>query len=308
MSEQPLRGVFAPVLTPFKADLSPDVAKWIDFCRQLLDDGCNGLCPFGTTSEANSLGMDERMDMLAQLVDAGVDPAILMPGTGTCAIPDTVKLTRHAVELGCGGVLMLPPFYYKGVSDDGLFRSIAEVIERVGDARLRIYLYHIPPVAHLGFSLDLIERLIAAYPSTVVGLKDSSGDWEHTRDLIESFPGFEVFSGADDHLLDNLRTGGAGTISAAGNLNCAANRKVFDAFMDGREDAAEAAMVAVAAVRRIVSGYPLVPAIKRVIADAYDDSEWARLRPPLVELDDDTASRLAGELAAAGFRFEPGDA
>jgi len=174
MPTHQLGGVFAPVLTPMHNDLQPDTPKWIAFCKQLLADGCTGLAPFGTTSEANSLGLDERMEMLAALVDAGVPAAKLMPGVGVCAIPDTAKLARQAAELGCGGVLLLPPFYYKGVSDEGVFRAVAEVIERVGDSRLRVYVYHIPPIAVVGFSLANIERLIKAYPGVVVGIKDNS--------------------------------------------------------------------------------------------------------------------------------------
>ena len=185
------RGVFAPVLTPFHEDLTPDAERWIAFSRHLLDSGCHGLCPFGTTSEANSVGIDERMDLLEQLVAAGIPAAKLMPGTGMCAMPDSVRLTTHAVKLGVGGVLMLPPFYYKGVSDDGLFASIAEVIEGVGDDRLRIYLYHIPPIAQVGFPVSVIERLVSAYPGTVVGVKDSSRDWDNLRAILTTFTGME---------------------------------------------------------------------------------------------------------------------
>ncbi len=146
------RGVLSPVVTPFTADLRPDAARLVRHCRWLLDNDV-GLAVFGTNSEANSLGVAEKLGLLDALVEAGIPAARMMPGTGTCALPDTVELTRHAVALGCGGVLMLPPFYYKGVSDDGLFASYAEVIERVGDARLRIYLYHIPAVSQVPISL-----------------------------------------------------------------------------------------------------------------------------------------------------------
>src|SRR5690606_30180342 len=156
--------------TPFGDDGNPDAERFTRHARWLMAAGCTGLAPFGTTSEANSLGLDERMEMLEDLVDEDIDPARLMPGTGTCSIADTVVLTRHALDVGCGGVLMLPPFYYKGPSEDGLYRYFSEVIEEIGDAKLRIYLYHIPPVAQVGFPLTLIGRLVKAYPDTVVGL------------------------------------------------------------------------------------------------------------------------------------------
>jgi 4-hydroxy-tetrahydrodipicolinate synthase len=289
MSNQPLRGVFAPVLTPFKADLSPDVEKWIDFCRQLLDDGCHGLCPFGTTSEANSLGIDERMEMLERLVDAGIDASILMPGTGMCAIPDTVKLTKHAVDLGCAAVLTLPPFYYKGVSDDGLFRSIAEVVERVGDARLRMYLYHIPPIAQVGFPLAVLERLFAAYPHTVVGMKDSSGDWNNIHATLTALPEFETFPGSEKFLLQAMRLGGAGTISAMANVIPGHLRRLYDGWLS--EDA-ETLQAEANVVRDHFRAYAPIPAIKAVIGERAGDPAWRTVRPPLVAMSDADAAPL----------------
>src|SRR5947208_8888036 len=153
---QTIRGVLAPVLTPFKADLSPDRERFIAHCKWLHSQNC-GLAPFGTTSEANSLSIEERSMLLDALVAAGVDPSRMMPGTGCCSITETVRLTSQAVRHGCAGVLMLPPFYYKGVSEEGLFRYFSEVVQRVGEARLRIYLYHIPPVAVVGIKTKLVE-------------------------------------------------------------------------------------------------------------------------------------------------------
>src|SRR5438552_2418114 len=159
-----LAGVLAPVLTPFDDRLEPDLPRFLAHCRKLLASGCDGLAVFGTTSEANSLSLEERERMLEALLKDGVDPARLMPGTGCSALPDTVRLTRKAVQAGCAGVLMLPPFYYKNISDDALFRSFAEAIERVADPRLRIFLYHIPQVSAVPIPLTVIERLRAAYP------------------------------------------------------------------------------------------------------------------------------------------------
>ena len=188
-------GVLVPVLMPFGPDLNPDVDKFVAFCKWLLAEGANGLAVFGTTSEATSLSLAERKTLLEALVDSGVSPARLMPGTGLSALPETVELTAHAVSLGCRGVLMLPPFYYKNPSDDGLFASYSEVIQRVGDARLRIYLYHFPAMSAVPLGLTLVGRLLADYPDAVVGLKDSSGDWDNTAALIREFPGFAVFPG-----------------------------------------------------------------------------------------------------------------
>src|SRR5438094_6006007 len=159
LPSQRIRGVLAPVVTPFKADLSPDRQRFVRHCQWLLSQNC-GLAVFGTTSEANSMSVKERMTLLDALVAAGVDPSRMMPGTGCCSLTETVELTAHAVKHGCAGVLMLPPFYYKDVSEEGLYRYFSEVVQRVGDPGLRIYLYHIPPVAVVGVTTKLIERLL----------------------------------------------------------------------------------------------------------------------------------------------------
>src|SRR6266581_606391 len=163
-STQRIRGVLAPVVTPFKADLSPDCERFIRHCQWLLSKNC-GLAVFGTNSEANSMAAQERMKLLDALVAAGIDTSRMMPGTGCCSITETVELTSQAVKHGCAGVLMLPPFYYKGVSEEGLYRYFSEVVQRVGDSLLRIYLYHIPPVAVVGITTGLVERLLKSYPN-----------------------------------------------------------------------------------------------------------------------------------------------
>src|SRR5436189_3246161 len=175
-----IEGVLSPVVTPFKKDYSPDEERFVRHCRWLLKSGCAGLAVFGTNSEANSMSVGEKLALLEALVSGGVPASALMPGTGHCALSDSVEMTRSAVKLGCAGVLMLPPFYYKGVSDEGLYRNFSEVIERVGDDRLRIYLYNIPPVSQTTITVALIGRLLKAYPGTIAGAKDSSGDWNNT--------------------------------------------------------------------------------------------------------------------------------
>ena len=208
MAAQNFSGVLVPVLTPFARSGEPDAGRFIDFCRFLLDQGADGLAIFGTTSEANSMSGAERMELLDRLIDAGIPAAKLMPGTGACSVTEAATpdlATRSATA--CGGVLMLPPFYYKGMNDDGLFAFFASVIDRVGSDALRMYLYHIPPQTVLGLSLDLVGRLIEAYPQTVVGLKDSSGDWNNTAALLDRFPGFAVFPGSEVFLLDGLQEG-----------------------------------------------------------------------------------------------------
>ncbi|HEU0158722.1 MAG TPA: dihydrodipicolinate synthase family protein [Hyphomicrobiaceae bacterium] len=295
-------GVIAPVLTPFGEDGGPDPERFVAHCQWLMQEGCTGLAPFGTTSEGNSLGVDERMELLEELADSDVDAATLMPGTGACALADAIVLTRHAVDVGCGGVLMLPPFYYKAPNEEGLFRFFAEVIEGVGDDRLKVYLYHIPPVAQVGFSLSLIGRLIKAFPDTVVGLKDSSGDWSNTAAILEAYPQFEVFPGSEIFLLDGLRKGAAGCISATCNVSAAAIRNVYDSWRTAEADALQ---TGITALRKAIQAYPMIPALKAIIAHYRQDPVWARLRPPFTELPAADAAKAIETLAQAhGFRLD----
>lgn len=290
--------VWSPVITPFGSDLKPDAKRFTQHCRWLLDNDV-GLAIFGTNSEATSLSVSEKRALLASLVEAGLPAARMMPGTGHCAIGDTVALTRSAVEHGCAGVLMLPAFYYKGVSDEGLFRYFSEVIERVGDQRLRVYLYHIPPVSQVPLSLALIERLLQAYPETIAGIKDSSGDWANTRALIDSFgEEIDIYSGSEHFLLDNLRAGGAGCISATANVNPG---PIATLARQWQGDDAESQQQALSELRGIFEQLPMIPALKSATALYSQDDAWHRLRPPLVELDAAQRKALSEALDMAAF-------
>ncbi len=298
-STKKIRGVLSPVVTPFRPDLSPDADRLVHHCRWLLSNNV-GLAVFGTNSEANSMGVEEKLELLDYLVDAGVDPARMMPGTGCCALTDTVSLTAHAAKLGCAGVLMLPPFYYKGVSDEGLFRSYAEVIERVGNSALRVYLYNIPPVSQVAITLPVIERLLAKYPGIVAGAKDSSGDWSVTQSYLDNFSaqGFDVFPGSESFLLRGLRHGGVGCISATANVNPAAISALHATWNDPGADEQQARLDV---IRAIFAKYPMIPALKAAVAHYSGDESWTTLRPPLVELSSDQRQQLLNDLAAASF-------
>jgi 4-hydroxy-tetrahydrodipicolinate synthase len=307
---QRIRGVLAPVVTPFKQDLSPDTERLVAHCKWLLSQNC-GLAVFGTNSEANSLAVEERAMLLDDLVAAGIDPSRMMPGTGCCSIAETVKLTAQAVEHGCAGVLMLPPFYYKDVSDEGLYRYFSEVVQRVGDARLKIYLYHIPPVAVVGITTGLVERLLAAYPNAIAGMKDSSGDWNNTKTFLDAFvragpadSGFDVFVGSESFLLANMRNGGVGTISATANVNPAAIYELYRTWKTA--DDADQQQSKLNVVRAVFSSrkFPsMIAALKQSIAIYTGDPAWAKVRPPLVELTPEQARTLGEELSAIGFRW-----
>jgi 4-hydroxy-tetrahydrodipicolinate synthase len=331
-----IRGVLAPVVTPFKPDLSPDPERLIGHCKWLLSQKC-GLAMFGTNSEANSMSAEERMTLLDALVAAGVDPARMMPGTGCCSISETVELTAHAVKHGCAGVLMLPPFYYKNISEEGLYRYFSEVVQRVGDPRLKIYLYHIPPVAVVGITPKLVERLLQAYPTAIAGMKDSSGDWNNTKTFLDAFAEtarpaptaraastFDVFVGSESFLLANMRNGGVGTISATANVNPAAihelyadynrqncsgvcvkrraNRKALGTSASTTDlTTLQARLNVVREVFARKSWPSMIAALKQAIAIYGNDPEWARVRPPLVELTTEQARKLAAELEKIEF-------
>lgn len=303
MSVSPLKGVLSPVVTPFDKHLVPMVGPWIAHCRWLLSQDC-GLAIFGTNSEANSLSIDERLRLLEAAFLAELDTSRMMPGTGACSLPEAVQLTKAAVDGGAAGVLMLPPFYYKGVTDDGLFAFYSEIVQRVGDDRLRIYLYHIPPVANVPITLPLIERLLKEYPDTVAGIKDSGGDWSNTKAMIDNFENFDVFAGSEAFLLDTMRSGGAGCISATANINPAAIDRVYT---DWQADDADERQADLTRFREAVAKFSMIPALKATIGIMTDDPEWNRVRPPLVPLDPAAISQLSVTLRQHQFAM-PGRA
>jgi 4-hydroxy-tetrahydrodipicolinate synthase len=298
MASQPFSGVLVPALTPFTPAGEPDASRFIAFCRWLLDEGADGLAIFGTTSEANSMSAAERMALLDRLVDSGVPAARLMPGAGACSITEAATLIRHAVGHGCGGVLMLPPFYYKGMDDQGVYDFVAAVIDRVGSSALRMYLYHIPPQTMIPFTLELVGKLIKAYPETVVGLKDSSGDWANTEALLKAYPGFGIFPGSEVFLLDGLRHGGVGCITASGNVNVPGIRKVYENWRTPQADRLQAEITL---VRKTIQAYPMVPALKRIVAHFHRDPDWAAVRPPMTRLGEAQSASLLADLAKIGF-------
>jgi 4-hydroxy-tetrahydrodipicolinate synthase len=296
-----LQGIFSPVLTPFNADYSPDPQRFVRHCKWLLDQDV-GLAVFGTNSEANSLTVGEKRKLLDTLLEAGVPASRMMPGTGCCALPDTIELTKRAVQAGCSGVLMLPPFYYKGVSDEGLYRAFATVIDAVADERLRVYLYHIPPVSQVPITRGLIARLLDKYPGIVAGMKDSSGDWNNTKAMLEEFAprGFNVFAGSENFLLATLRGGGGGCITATGNVNPGA---IVQLFKTWRSDDADAQQAKLDATRAVFAKFPMIPAMKAAIAWKSGRKDWCYVRPPLVDLSAEQQQQLQQALDAVKFEM-----
>jgi len=294
-----LPAVLAPVVTPFTEHAQPDLPRLVRHCQWLQSHGV-GLAVFGTNSEANSMSVRQKRIVLEGLASAGIPGAQMMPGTGACAVEDAVELSKAALQAGAAGVLMLPPFYYKGVSDDGLFAYYSDVIQGVADDRLKIYVYNIPPISQVGLSLALLQRLTAKYPSTVIGIKDSSGDWAYTESVLRALvpSGFRVYAGNETFLLRTLALGGVGCISATANVHpgpmaaLANHPNALDA---------EAQQARLDQVRTLFQKFPMMAAMKAALATALSDPAWERLLPPLVPLTADQRSALERGLQEIDF-------
>lgn len=283
----PISGVFSAAATPVLETGEPDHASFASHCAALLEEGCDGIALLGTTGEANSFSIAQRKELLDRVVTAGIDPGRLMPGTSQTNVADSVGLTRHAVEAGVRAAVVLPPFYYKGVSDEGLFRFYAELVEGVGRDDLRIVLYHIPPIAQVGLSIELVSRLRENFPGVFVGIKDSSGKLDSMQAFVEAFDGFSVFSGADPFMLPLLRSGGAGCITSSSNLIAPHLRFVFDNWNDpSRNEEVERTQGRIEAWRNLSNAYVQLPTIKAMLARRRKAPGWVRVRPPLVALTD----------------------
>ena len=301
-SSSQLKGVFAAGLTPLRPDFSIDQPALVAHCRWLLERGCHGVAVFGTTGEGTSFSVAERKTALEATIAAGIPASALVPGTGCSSLPDTVELTRHAVKQGCPGVLTLPPFYWKNVGDDGLFRYFSELVERIGDAKLRVYLYHIPQLSAVGFSLKLIERLLKAYPTAIAGIKDSSAKWPNTKAILENFPGFGTFTGWDPHLRDLLRLGGAGTISGMPNINPMGLRQLYENWSKPEGDALHEMATKLIT---IVDATPPTAGLRAVLAHFTGKDSWLVRRPPLMPIPQADQDELIAAVTATSFTLPP---
>ena len=294
MPVEKIRGLIAPILTPFNDDRSIATDLYVAHARRLIDQGCAGIAPFGTTGEALSVGIDERLAAIRALVDGGIDPAAMIPGTGLSNVADTARLSRACLDMGCAGVMTLPPFYFKSVTEDGLYRYFEQLIDAIGpDAR--IFLYHIPPIAIVGIPPALAKRLRADFPDQIVGIKDSSGDWDNTRELLD-IEEMIVYPGSELPLLDALALGAPGCISATANLNASSISKVISLYEQGDITGAEALHEVVTKFRQLIEGAGPIPAQKRLLAIASNDSRWANVRPPLTAMSDEAGRELAATL------------
>ena len=307
-----MSGVIAPILTPFNDDLSFARELYVGQAHWLLQQGMHYIAPFGTTGEALSLSVGERMAAVDALIEGGIDPCVLMPGAGLCNLDDTVALCRHALRRGCAAVITLPPFFYKNASDDGLYAYFVRLIDAVNHSRLKICMYHIPPLAGIGFTPDLARRLARNFPDTIVAYKDSSGDFENTKAVIAAAPDIAVFPGSETFLQSGLESGAAGCISATCNVNPAGIRHVFDLATAAQQDdlggdlgddiGVDLDRVAdeMVAVRKRLEGNAMIPVMKGLLARQRGKRSWRNVRPPLLPVSEASTQAFIDSLDRAG--------
>lgn len=289
--------VYAAGLTPCDANLDIDHAHLAAHIRWLLANGCTGVVLMGTTGEANSFGVRQRMETLDAVLHAGIPAGCLMVGTGCCALDDTIKLTAHALRRGVSDILMLPPYYYKRVADEGLLAYFDRVLQTIGTRGLRVYLYHFPSMSQVPFSDALVTRLLSLYPGTIAGMKDSSGDWAHMERMIKSFPGFRLFAGTERHLLKVLQAGGAGCITATANVLCSLAARLVEQQASLGAHYLQAQLTR---ARSVIESYPMVAAIKELLARRTGDASWYHMLPPNVPLAAEEAERLWQDYSLCG--------
>jgi 4-hydroxy-tetrahydrodipicolinate synthase len=291
-------GVYTAVLTPLNKNRSIDFRLLIDHCKWLLENGCNGLTLLGTTGEANSFSLKERLQYLRKIAASDLPLENIIIGTGSCSVPETTVLSKESIECGFGGQLVLPPFYYKPVMDDGLFAYFSELIKEIKEDRLRIYLYHIPRLTGIDFSMHLLGRLQEAFPVLIAGIKDSGGEWNHTEAILQTFPALEVFAGSERFLLYTLRAGGMGCISATTNLTSQLAGEVYEQFLSGGGMENQQSLTK---IREVMEGFPFIPALKFLMSETTGIEQWRFMRPPNSPLTRDQEKKLIERLKAVEF-------
>ena len=296
MTQSKMSGVTTPILTPFNDDLSFAPELYLEHAHWLITNGMHFISPFGTTGEALSMSVAERKTAVDVLIDGGIDPASLMPGAGLCNLPETVELCRHAAERGCAAVMTLPPFFFKNASDEGLYQYFVQLIETVNHPNLKICLYHIPPMAVIGFSPELAGRLAADFPDVVIAYKDSSGNFDNTKAIIAAAPAISVFPGAETFLRVGVESGGMGCISATCNINPAKIRRVYDVAVGDVEGDLDQVNDEMIAFRKKVEGYAPIPAMKGLLAVQRNESRWRNVRPPLLAASTEQTTELLANL------------
>lgn len=290
-------GVWAATATPMDSRLNIDTEKLIQHVKNLLNQGCNGVALFGTTGEANSFSISEKLKALTSIADIKLDSNTLMVGTGCCAVSDTIDFTLAAIDMGYRNFLLLPPFYYKGMSEQGIFNAYSHVLASLPKEGISVIVYDIPQMTGVEISLDLLIRLQRAFPDVVKGVKNSTGNWDAMKATCDAMPGFGVFAGTEQYLLPTLKAGGAGCISATANVTSA---KLGEIYANRDAPNAEALQKTATETRLTLQKFPPAAALKQILSHFYNDNDWRNLRPPWVNLSGEQSGNLFKALRETG--------
>ena len=286
-------GVLAALVTPFTEALEPDTQTLFAHCRWLLDNGCTGLVMLATAGEANSLSLRQRLGMIDAAGAAGLPLPQMIIGGGSCALDEAVALTKTIAGAGAAAALLLPPFYYRDTGEEGLFRFYATLIERVGAPALRVVLHHRPQASGAPITDALITRLRREFGAIIAGVQNGAGDWPTTRALIANFPELAIFSGTERFLLETLRAGGRGCISATLNLTAPLAGAVHEEWESREADGLQRALTT---LRHVFDHYPTPQAPKEMLAQVTNLPRWREVLPPLLPLPAERREELSERL------------
>ena len=297
---RPLNGVYTASLTPLTASFEPNIPTLVRHAQWLLESGSDGVVLLGSTGEANSLTIEQRLAII-ELSAKKLPTDSLMMGTGSCALQDAVHLTKASIDAGVYTVLVLPPFYYKPQSDKSVLRFFSELISTVDDPRLRIIFYNFPKLSGYNFSVKILQELKHQFGDIATGIKDSSGDWENMLSVSQNVPDFMVYAGTETFLLKILREGGVGCISATANLTAPECQRVYQAWKNNKQKVAEQAQINLTDLRKTLENYPLVSELKSLFASKTNAEEWENMLPPFAPILDKQVKELTEQIKGLGL-------
>ena len=297
---RPLNGVYTASLTPLTASFEPNIPALVRHAQWLLESGSDGVALLGSTGEANSLTLEQRLSIIEQ-TSRELPPDRLMLGTGSCALQDAVRLTKASVDAGVYSVLVLPPFYYKPQSDESVLRFYSELILSVDEPRLRIIFYNFPKLSGYNFNVKILQELKQRFGDTAAGIKDSSGEWKNMLGIVQNIPDFMVYTGTETLLLDILKKGGAGSITATANLIAPECQRVYQAWKNNKQKVAEQAQMNLTDLRKTLENYPLVSELKSLFAYKTNAEEWENMLPPFAPILDKQVEELSEQIKGLGL-------
>ena len=299
----PLNGVYTASLTPLKRSYEPNLQALVRHVQWLLESGSDGVALLGSTGEANSLTIEQRLAII-EISAKKLPTDRLIMGTGSCSLKDAVHLTKASIDAGVYAVLVLPPFYYKPQSDKSVLRFFSELISIVDDTRLRIIFYNFPKLSGYNFSVEILQELKQRFGDIASGIKESSGDWKNMLGIVQNIPDFMVYTGTETLLLDILNKGGAGCITATANLIAPECQRVYQAWKNNKQKVAEEAQMNLTNLRKTLENYPLVSELKSLFASKTNAEEWKNMLPPFDPILDKQVEELTEQIKGLGLDLE----